>query len=69
MVPNKKQKLAGRTIVGAAGLVAGAFLTGGKLEDAIASAVVSLVIHEMFSAPVTNYVTTHPQEFPRFLTQ
>ncbi len=69
MQPNMKQKLAGHAIVGLIGLLLGAAVTDGKVAEAIFAGLVGVAVHELLNVPVTNYIASHPREFPRYLAQ
>ena len=65
--PNTKQEVMGHAVVGIAGGLVGLAVTGGKVQEALACAVVGVVAHVVMDRPVTAYIATHPQEFPRYL--
>ena len=69
--PNQKQEVAGHataTVIGTL-LGLGLIVKGGKLEKALAGAIISFVVHAVLDQPISHYIAGHPQEFPRFLAQ
>jgi uncharacterized protein YcfJ len=67
--PNNKQQIAGHAAAGVVGGLVGLLAGGGKLEKALVSGVVGVFAHLIMDRPITAYITSHPQEFPRFLAQ
>jgi hypothetical protein len=67
--PNTKQELAGGAVAGGISWIAGALVTKGKVKEAILAGLVGVAVHYMIDRPITQYIASHPQEFPRFLAQ
>jgi hypothetical protein len=67
--PNTKQEVAGGAVAGGVGWIAGALITKGKIKEAIIAGLVGVVVHYVIDRPITQYIASHPQEFPPFLAQ